>query len=136
MLHDGWYATGDLGTIDAHGNIRIVGRAKDLIVLPSGMNVWPQDVEDVLRSHPAVKDAVVLAVPTAAVARPCTPTCSRRARPTGPPSVGRIVADGNARLAQHQRIATASWWEGADFPRTALLKVKRHLLPRPRDPSG
>ena len=52
VLHDGWYATGDLGTIDEQGNIRMAGRAKELIVLPSGMNVWPQDVEDALRSHP------------------------------------------------------------------------------------
>jgi len=131
VLHDGWYATGDLGTIDAGGNIRIVGRARDLIVLPSGMNVWPQDVEDVLRSHPAVKDAVVLAVPTAAGGA----TLHAYLLPSSPSDratdVGRIVAEGNARLAQHQRIATASWWEEADFPRTALLKVRRHLLPIP-----
>lgn len=131
VLDDGWYATGDLGTIDAHGQIRIVGRAKELIVLPSGMNVWPQDIEDVLRSHPAVKDAVVLAVPTVSGgatlhAYLLPSTAADRAT-----SVSRIVAAGNARLAQHQRVATASWWEGTDFPRTALLKVKRHLLPRP-----
>ncbi|MGE3273054.1 MAG: AMP-binding protein, partial [Chloroflexota bacterium] len=64
VLHDGWYATGDLGRIDEHGNLSISGRARDLIALPSGMNVWPQDVEDVLRSHPSVKDAAVLPVPT------------------------------------------------------------------------
>ena len=131
VLRDGWYATGDLGAIDPQGNIRIVGRARDLIVLPSGMNVWPQDVEDVLRSHPAVKDAAVLAVPTAgggatlhAYLIPSSP--SNRA--TG---VSHVVAEGNARLAQHQRIATASWWEGADFPRTAMLKIQRHRLPAP-----
>ena len=131
VLHDGWYATGDLGTIDAQGNIRIVGRARDLIVLPSGMNVWPQDVEDVLRGHPSVKDAVVLAVPTAAGGA----TLHTYLLPSSPSDratdVGRIVAEANARLAQHQRIATASWWEEDDFPRTALLKVRRHLLPIP-----
>lgn len=131
VLHDGWYATGDLGTIDAQGHIRIVGRARDLIVLPSGMNVWPQDVEDVLRGHPSVKDAAVLAVPTTAGGAmlhayllPSSP--SDRAI-----DVGRIVAEANARLAQHQRVSTASWWDGADFPRTALLKVRRHLLTIP-----
>jgi long-chain acyl-CoA synthetase len=132
VLHDGWYATGDLGTIDAEGNIRIVGRARDLIVLPSGMNVWPQDIEDVLRGHLAVKDAVVVAVPTAAGGA----TLHAYLLPSNPSDrstdVGRIVAEGNARLAQHQRIATASWWEDADFPRTALMKVKRHFLPIPR----
>jgi long-chain acyl-CoA synthetase len=131
VLHDGWYSTGDLGTIDGEGNIRIVGRARELIVLPSGMNVWPQDIEDVLRSHPSVKDAVVLAVPAASGgatlhAYVIPATASDRAT-----SVGHIVAAANARLAQHQRIATASWWADTDFPRTALLKIRRHLLPMP-----
>ncbi|MCC7370857.1 MAG: AMP-binding protein [Chloroflexi bacterium] len=132
VLADGWYATGDLGSIDAQGNIRITGRARDLIVLPSGMNVWPQDVEAALRAHPSVKDAAVLAVPSGrggatlhAYLLPTTP--ADRAT-----SVGQIVASCNARLAQHQRVATASWWDEADFPRTAMLKVRRHLLPLPR----
>jgi 1-acyl-sn-glycerol-3-phosphate acyltransferase/acyl carrier protein len=95
------------------------------------MNVWPQDVEDVLRGHPSVKDAVVVSVPTAVGGA----TLHAYLLPTRPSDratdVGRIVAEGNARLAQHQRVATASWWNDADFPRTALLKVKRHLLPIP-----
>jgi 1-acyl-sn-glycerol-3-phosphate acyltransferase len=41
------------------------------------------------------------------------------------------VAAANGRLAQHQRVASAAWWAGADFPRTALGKVRRHLLPAP-----
>src|ERR671938_2060455 len=61
---DGWYATGDLAEIDTDGNIRLAGRARDLIALPSGMKVWPQDVEDVLRAQPAVQDAAVIAVRT------------------------------------------------------------------------
>ena len=41
VLKDGWYHTGDLGGLDAEGNVTIAGRAKDLLVLPSGMKVWP-----------------------------------------------------------------------------------------------
>src|SRR5581483_3350302 len=65
VLTDGWYSTGDLARIDTGGNIWIEGRARDLIVLPSGLNLWPQDVEDVLRSHAAVRDAAIVAAPTA-----------------------------------------------------------------------
>ncbi|HEY3107200.1 MAG TPA: AMP-binding protein, partial [Chloroflexota bacterium] len=65
VLRDGWYHTGDLGALDAAGNLRVTGRARDLIVLPSGVNVWPADVEEVLRDDPAVRDAAVVAVPTA-----------------------------------------------------------------------
>jgi long-chain acyl-CoA synthetase len=135
-LHDGWYATGDLGSVDAAGNIWIVGRARDLIVLPSGMNVWPQDVEDVLRAHPAVKDAAVLAVPTGHGGATLHAYLLPSTAADRTLSAAQIVAVCNAQLAQHQRVATASWWPGseagADFPRTPLLKIKRHLLPLPQ----
>ncbi len=131
VLHDGWYATGDLATIDATGNIRLLGRARDLIVLPSGMNVWPEDVEDVLRADPAIADAAVVAAPTpsggATLHAYLIPATA--AGHTADP--GAIVARGNTRLAQHQRVATASWWAEGDFPRTAIGKVRRALLPVP-----
>lgn len=108
--------------------MRIVGRARDLIVLPSGMKVWPQDVEDVLREDAAVKDAAVVAIPAPrggirlhAYLLPATETQTADLR--------RIIAKANARLAPHQRLDRASWWVEPDFPRTTLLKVRRHLLP-------
>jgi long-chain acyl-CoA synthetase len=131
VLRDGWYATGDLATIDPLGNIWLAGRAKDLIVLPSGMNVWPQDVEDALRHDPAVQDAAVLAVPTTSGGA----TLHAYLIPASPAArdadLGALVARANGRLAQHQRLATASWWPEADFPRTSTLKVRRNLLPLP-----
>lgn len=130
---DGWYATGDLATIDGRGNIWLQGRARDLIVLPSGMNVWPQDVEDALRAQPTVQDAAVLAVPTAgggarlhAYLIPTSPA-DRASDPT------LLLPKANAGLAGHQRVASASWWSDADFPRTSTLKVRRHLLPPPSE---
>lgn len=128
---EGWYATSDLATIDDDGNIRLLGRAKDLIVMPSGMHVWPEDVEDVLRADSAISDAAVIAVP--AVGGGTTlhayllPSGARGSEAQLATLVGRC----NARLAQHQRVATASWWEDSDFPRTAIGKVRRNLLPLP-----
>jgi fatty-acyl-CoA synthase len=58
---DGWLRTGDIGTIDATGLVRIVGRIKELIKR-GGENVWPAEVEDALRAHPAVADAAVFGV--------------------------------------------------------------------------
>jgi long-chain acyl-CoA synthetase len=137
LLADGWYATGDLATIDTRGNLWLQGRARDLIVLPNGMNVWPQDVEDALRAESSVQDAVVLAVPTSgggarlhAYLIPNGPA-DRAADPN------LLLAHANAHLAGHQRLSSASWWPDADFPRTSTLKVRRHLLPLPSEqPNG
>jgi long-chain acyl-CoA synthetase len=61
-LHDGWLHTGDLATIDAEGYISIVDRKKDMIIV-SGYNVYPREVEEVLFRHPAVADAAVVQYP-------------------------------------------------------------------------
>jgi long-chain acyl-CoA synthetase len=64
VLRDGWLLTGDLGTCDADGFFRIVDRKKDLIIT-SGVNVYPTDVEHVLRQFEGVEDIAVLGVPDA-----------------------------------------------------------------------
>ncbi len=129
---EGWYATGDLARIDTAGNISLLGRARDLIVLPSGMKVWPEDVESVFREHRDIKDAAVIAVPTAVGGAQLHAYLLPNVAEDRTADLTAILAECNGRLAQHQRIASASWWEGTDFPRTNLLKVKRHLLPRPK----
>ncbi len=59
---DGWFRTGDLGTKDEEGYVRIVDRKKDM-VLRGGYNVYPRDVEDVLIRHDAVAQVAVIAIP-------------------------------------------------------------------------
>ena len=62
VLRDGWLFTGDLATCDEDGFFHIVDRKKDLVIT-SGFNVYPGEVEQVLRRHPDVADAVVVGVP-------------------------------------------------------------------------
>ena len=64
LTGDGWLKTGDIVTVDGGGRVRIVDRKKDL-VLVSGFNVYPNEVEDVLASHPGVLEVVVIGVPSA-----------------------------------------------------------------------
>jgi long-chain acyl-CoA synthetase len=61
-MQDGWLRTGDLGTKDADGDIRIVDRKKDLIIR-GGYNVYPSEVEEVLYEHPDIVEVAVIGVP-------------------------------------------------------------------------
>jgi len=60
----GWYYTGDLATIDKEGYLRIVGRVKDLIIR-GGQNIYPTEIEDVLNTHPKVKQSSIVGIPDA-----------------------------------------------------------------------
>ncbi|MBJ9977125.1 long-chain-fatty-acid--CoA ligase [Pseudomonas sp. S75] len=59
---DGWFKTGDIAVIDADGYTRIVDRKKDMIIV-SGFNVYPNEIEDVVMSHPQVASCAVIGVP-------------------------------------------------------------------------
>jgi long-chain acyl-CoA synthetase len=61
-LRDGWLHTGDVGRMDGDGMLTLVDRANDMII-SGGLNVYPSEVEVVLQAHPAVREAVVFAVP-------------------------------------------------------------------------
>jgi long-chain acyl-CoA synthetase len=57
---DGWFLTGDVGALDDHGFLRITGRKKEIIVTAAGKNVAPAPLEDRLRAHPLISQAVVV----------------------------------------------------------------------------
>ena len=57
---DGWLKTGDLGIIDADGNIFIRGRSKNMILGPSGQNIYPEELEAVVNNQPYVLETVVV----------------------------------------------------------------------------
>ncbi len=141
---DGWYRSGDLGRLDERGRLHLHGRKKDIIVLPNGFNVYPEDIENALRvagiresvaieTRPGRIEAVVLA--------PVAPAGAPKASGDGPGGDAAAGGDGtaddlrrqvdaavkvaNASLGPNQRIAGWRPWPDADFPRTHTLKVKR-----------
>ncbi|BDD93992.1 AMP-binding protein [Pandoraea sp. XJJ-1] len=59
---DGWLMTGDVGVMDARGYVRLIDRKKDMILV-SGFNVYPNEIEDVVMLHPGVREAAVVGVP-------------------------------------------------------------------------
>jgi len=123
-IRDGWLYTGDLAVQDAEGFFRIVDRKKDLIIT-SGFNVYPSDVEQVLRTCPGVADACVIAVPDAergeVVKAVVVPKVgSRLCRRT-------VEAHCEEHLAKHKRPRLIEI-AGADLPRNFLGKVFRRKL--------
>jgi long-chain acyl-CoA synthetase len=63
-LRDGWLFTGDIGKVDDDGYLFIIDRKKDMII-SSGFNIYPRDIEEVIYEHPAVQEVVVIGVPDA-----------------------------------------------------------------------
>ncbi len=63
-MEDGWMHTGDLGTLDEEGWLRITGRVKDMIIR-GGENVYPREIEEFLYRHPKILEAQVFGVPDA-----------------------------------------------------------------------
>ena len=118
---DGWYRTGDMGFFDADGRLHLHGRKKNMIVLPNGLNVYPEDVEKALTADERVKDAVVFGLPRGQdVEVHAVLLLQEDAGPTAP-----IVRAANARLAPHQQIRAHSVWPDEAFPLTPSLKPRR-----------
>lgn len=57
---DGWYHTGDLGTMDSNGNVFINGRSKNMLLGANGQNIYPEEIEDKLNSLPMVVESIVV----------------------------------------------------------------------------
>ncbi len=132
-IKDGWFHTGDLGRIDDKGNLYLVGRSKDVIVDSNGKNVYPDEIEDLYRDSPYIKDLSVVGLPDGSaeqVACAIMPAYDHDA------TLARV--DVEARVQEHFRKVSAElpfWkrvkivhiWDG-ELPRTAKRSVKRRDL--------
>jgi long-chain acyl-CoA synthetase len=63
-IRDGWFYTGDIGYMDEEGYLFIVDRKKDMIIA-SGFNIYPRDIDEVLYEHPKIQEACAIGVPDA-----------------------------------------------------------------------
>ena len=123
VFEDGWYKTGDQGYLDQQGYLHLQGRKKDMIVLPSGQNVFPDDIEAVLRKHTGVRDAVVVGLPKGSGIEVHAALLLE-----DPQAAPEVVSWTNHQLAEHQQIRGSTVWPEEDFPRTHTLKVKKGLV--------
>ena len=120
---DGWFHTGDVGELDAAGQLRIRGRKKEMIVTPEGLNVFPDDVERVLNGLPGVTESAVVGAPM-----PGSTAERVQAVIVADPGtdLDAIIRAANAALQDHQKIRAVVLWPEAELPRTeGTRKLKR-----------
>ncbi len=121
-FEDGWYRSGDLGRLGRDGELYLLGRKKEMIVLADGRNVFPQDVEDILKRDPAIRDCTVVGKVRPGGGEEVHAVVI----PAGDPEESRAaVRRANARLGPQQQVGGVTIWTEPDFPRTPSLKVKR-----------
>ena len=123
LLRDGWLRTGDIGELDSDGYLYVLDRRDDLIV-SGGENVYPAEVEEVLRSHPAVLDAGVVGLADERWGQTVAATVALRAGA----EVGEeaLLAFCRSRLASYKTPARLRFVER--LPRNAAGKLLRHAL--------
>jgi long-chain acyl-CoA synthetase len=120
---EGWYHTGDIGEISPEGFLTLRGRKKDMLAMPDGTKVYPEDIEAVLAKDERIQDATVVGFPIG-------PNLKIHAvflieDGEEPELAEAVVRDANAKLGAHQQIRSHSLWAADDFPRTHTLKVKK-----------
>ncbi|MER5531637.1 FadD3 family acyl-CoA ligase [Streptomyces sp. NPDC002677] len=118
---DGWLHTGDLGTLDERGHLRIVGRKKDMFLV-GGFNAYPAEIEGFLLGHPAVAQAAVIGVPDARMGQVGKAFVVRH----GPVTEAELIAWSRERMAGFKVPRSVEFRE--ELPLNATGKVmKDHL---------
>jgi long-chain acyl-CoA synthetase len=120
---EGWLRTGDMGELDADGNLYFKGRQKNVIITPAGMNVYPEDLEAALRRQPEVRDCVVVGLPVNGNAEPCAVLLLH-----GGAGAEAAVKHANELLAEFQHVRRWYVWPEEDFPRTPTQKPKLNVI--------
>ncbi len=143
VLTDGWYRTGDLGSLDGDGYLSIRGRVRNLIVTPNGKNVYPEEVELELLKSPYIAEAMVYGHKLSASAEevhaliyPDAEALDGLARARGESALSqaeveelfrREVMTAGKRLADYKRVKKFTLRED-EFPKTTTRKIKRFAV--------
>jgi long-chain acyl-CoA synthetase len=143
VMRDGWFATGDLGRIDADGFLHVTGRKKNVIVARNGKNVYPEEIEDLVNRIPYVLESVIHGVRASGggeeIAVAVVPNAeefvalARRSGETITPEriaevIDREIRSLNRSLPLYKQIRRIRVHE-TEFAKTTTQKIKRHLVP-------
>lgn len=120
----GWFHTGDIGELDSSGRLIIKGRKKEMIVLPDGRNVFPEDVERVLNAISGVRESAVVGMK-----RDGGELVHAALSLESGAEAEDVIRQANARLEEHQKIRGYTVWLEPELPRTeGTRKLKRRAI--------
>ena len=119
---DGFFVTGDMGTMDGQGRLAIVGRTKDLVI-SGGYNIYPKEVEALLDGMPEVVESAVIGVPHADFGEALVAVLVVRRDVVDQACVDAYLAGKLARYKQPKRVVCVD-----DLPRNAMGKVQKNVL--------
>ncbi len=120
---EGWLHTGDLGTMDARGFVKITGRVKDMIIR-GGENLFPAEIENVLLEHPAVAEVAVVGVPDERMGEAAAAFVRVAAGAAFDPAA--LVAHCRANLAAQK--TPTHWHAVSEWPLTGSGKIQKFVL--------
>ena len=121
-----WLATGDLATRNAAGELVFAGRKSDVIVTSAGLNIHPQDLEEVLHRQSGLRDSLIVAYDSAAGPTPAAVLIADPGQSDD--LLKRAVDVANGELAPFQQIRYWLRWPQPEFPRTSTGKVLRRVV--------
>jgi long-chain acyl-CoA synthetase len=133
VMRDGWFLTGDLGYFDAHGNLFLTGRKKEVIVLSNGKNVYPEEVEAHYLKSPYIKEIAVMGLEGKpgeggdrlhAVIVPNFDALRQRRIVNAKEVIRFDIESLSPQIASTKRIGSYEIWQ-EDLPRTTTRKIKR-----------
>ena len=119
---DGFFVTGDLGTMDAEGRVAIVGRSKDLVI-SGGYNVYPKEVETLLDDMPGVRESAVIGVPHADFGEAVVAVLATDRDDIDEAAVDAFLGGKLARYKQPKRVVRVR-----ELPRNVMGKVQKNAL--------
>ena len=130
FTEDGWMRTGDLGVLDKEGNIFIHGRSKNMILGPSGQNIYPEEIEDKLNNMPCVVESIVLEREGKLVALVYPDNSPEGKKVLGEQTMTQLMeqnrAELNKELPQYSQL-TAIELVTEEFEKTPKRSIKRYL---------
>lgn len=127
---DGWMRTGDLGVLDKEGNIYIHGRSKNMILGPSGQNIYPEELEDKLNSMPCVIESIVVDRDHKLVALVFPDTSKEGQKQLGNRTITELMEENrvivNRNLPAYSQISEIEL-VASEFEKTPKRSIKRYL---------